>query len=983
MADCFTQETFDPAVRNIPAAKLERCRSPESSRQLDERNTRTSTTNGLAGLTEASSSCCLERTAKVPRRSEGQDEPTSCREEDAGPAPSMAGSSRPMWRGIPRRHHGPPKSEYPSNGSSCGAASIRRYPHNGPGEEDASIYKGAVNVTRKIVHIRSRIPGARGKLLLVTHETPAGEGAPVEGSASGPPNDTGTALMHSDTSLSASTDDLNIEEEEIYTEGCATDTDTEDTEFYSMRHYTKSGDYTDYDDTDTEDTDFFSNRHYVKRDAYDDDASTDSEDAQAESGDVAAESDNVPTGNDDVPAKIDDVPAETGDVPEGEAPAESDNAKTGSGADTDDEVEDVQTIRKREFCIGKLERVLIRFNLPTGLDRLLLPMVNTFTSYVSFGFQPKASACDGVDAYYTIQRNGQPVLFMYCFKRVDDPVPLLDIPLDDAVLVLNTYTEYGPSLYISTRIGVFEFQTSSTGPCNYEFWGFRLREFGVKCCSPHAYFVPTGDTLVGAGSFAQVYPAYHKPTGKHLAIKMIPKDKMGNLPWNQSSAVCIEMEVLRRLRHSSVVTYYTSFHDDDFYYLVLEQLAGGSMYDWIQEHHQYTEDQAREAMRRLLTALIAMESQRVVHRDIKLENVMLENRNDPCSVKLIDFGLSAFLNTPRMNMQCGSPGFVAPEIINRQPYGCRVDMFSVGVLLYSILSGRMPFNGATNSASQTLFKNKHCDVKFDPDVWSHLSREAYDLVNRLIVRDPAKRYSPQQALNHPWMTAGSSACKESAYVPRLSRTARRLLYEQHKAERSQQPRYHPMRKPYVPQKRTDDDPTEPARRAAREEAARAQAMTETTTATTYSTAETTTAATYSTGEPGGDVLHSTRDTVEAAALSTTETTTASTDSAEESPISRVDDIFLPKLGSVAQEEVLGHGGFHLEASYRMTSKLHYEQWHLRPWFAAQRFAWMKRFAERQNEMPTKGERTGAKGTKKADDNRTHEGDWEKPMYAAA
>ena len=227
---------------------------------------------------------------------------------------------------------------------------------------------------------------------------------------------------------------------------------------------------------------------------------------------------------------------------------------------------------------------------------------------------------------------------------------------------------------------------------------------------------------------------------------------MPHLPLAYQSAGEVEIDILRKLHHEYIVKLYTAFQDELYYYLVLEYLPGCNVYEWLHQHGHYTEQQTRQIMFRILTALTVLESQGIVHRDLKLENLVVENPYDPTSVKLIDFGLGAFLWTPRIEMKCGSPGFVAPEIISKKPYGTPVDIFSAGVVLFCILTGTSPFYSHGDTPSMILYKNQDCKVNYAPNIWKNISLEARDLLSKLLHRDPEKRYSASQALMHCWMT---------------------------------------------------------------------------------------------------------------------------------------------------------------------------------------------------------------------------------------
>jgi serine/threonine protein kinase len=132
----------------------------------------------------------------------------------------------------------------------------------------------------------------------------------------------------------------------------------------------------------------------------------------------------------------------------------------------------------------------------------------------------------------------------------------------------------------------------------------------------------------------------------------------------------------------------------------------------------------------------------------KPENILMAE--DDCEFKPGDFGLATQIGLEGLHLLCGSPGYLAPEMLRRSTYGAQVDMFSCGVLLYYLLSGRMPFED--NSPSEVLTKNKECRMYFQPQFWSKISKDAIELVLKLTHPNPLQRPTPEQALTHAWLS---------------------------------------------------------------------------------------------------------------------------------------------------------------------------------------------------------------------------------------
>ncbi|KAL7068628.1 protein kinase domain-containing protein [Cryptosporidium serpentis] len=249
--------------------------------------------------------------------------------------------------------------------------------------------------------------------------------------------------------------------------------------------------------------------------------------------------------------------------------------------------------------------------------------------------------------------------------------------------------------------------------------------------------------LIGEGSFAKVYKGRNVVTGEDIVIKAVDKKKV------KESNVYTEIEVLRKVHHPHIVHLIASFEEDDHVCLVLEFLGGGELFEWIAQKGAYTEEQAKVAMRRILLALQWLHTNDFVHRDLKTENLILENKDCPESLKIIDFGLAASLGSPAMKMRCGSPGYVAPEILEDKSYSTKVDVFSIGVVLYTVLGGSPPFPG--NNMKEILKKNIQGNIQFsNSSKWKSISSCVKDLIKWMMAKDPDVRCTAAQAIYHPW-----------------------------------------------------------------------------------------------------------------------------------------------------------------------------------------------------------------------------------------
>lgn len=241
--------------------------------------------------------------------------------------------------------------------------------------------------------------------------------------------------------------------------------------------------------------------------------------------------------------------------------------------------------------------------------------------------------------------------------------------------------------------------------------------------------------------------------GEAVAVKVVRKS---DLDVETTRLLENELDVLRTVsQHPGVVTLLESFETDEIACFVLEYVAGGQLLDQIVQRGSFSENDARVALKPVVRTLEYLAALGLVHRDIKPENMLVDDSSNEWPVKLTDFGLSAKLQKNELlYSMCGTPMFVAPEVIRNQGYDSACDMWSVGVTLYTILCGYPPFFHEDVSTLIGMITND--PLKFPPKEWDLVSRDAKDLLEHMLVRDPAKRISAADALAHPWFKVAQS-----------------------------------------------------------------------------------------------------------------------------------------------------------------------------------------------------------------------------------
>ncbi|XP_042894691.1 maternal embryonic leucine zipper kinase isoform X1 [Parasteatoda tepidariorum] len=247
---------------------------------------------------------------------------------------------------------------------------------------------------------------------------------------------------------------------------------------------------------------------------------------------------------------------------------------------------------------------------------------------------------------------------------------------------------------------------------------------------------------IGTGGFAKVKLASHVLTGEKVAIKIMDKQSLGDdLP-----RVQLEIEALKILNHPNICKLYQVIETENKFFLVLEYCPGGELFDYIIQRDRVTEKEARTFFRQIISAVAYIHEKGYAHRDLKPENLLLDAEQN---LKLIDFGLCA---RPKSGMQqnletcCGSPAYAAPELIIGDYYnGNKVDVWSMGVLLYALLCGFLPFDDENVTK---LYKKIQRGKYFCPP-W--LSSESKAILSDMLQVDPAKRISIDHLKIHPWL----------------------------------------------------------------------------------------------------------------------------------------------------------------------------------------------------------------------------------------
>lgn len=256
--------------------------------------------------------------------------------------------------------------------------------------------------------------------------------------------------------------------------------------------------------------------------------------------------------------------------------------------------------------------------------------------------------------------------------------------------------------------------------------------------------------LIGRGSFSRVVRVENKVTKQPYAIKMIDRT-LGKDVFEA------ELSVLRRVKHPNVILLVEVFESKDKVYMVMELATGGDLLDRIISKGYFAEKDAASVVRMVLSGLKYLHSLGITHRDLKPENLLYYHPGHDSRIMITDFGLSAAKRTSDEFMQttCGTPEYIAPEILARKPYSSLVDLWAVGVIAYILLSGTMPFDDDNRTRLyRQILKAKYSYVG---ERWTEVSIGARDFIDHLLVLEPDERLNASEALQHEWLAAALRA----------------------------------------------------------------------------------------------------------------------------------------------------------------------------------------------------------------------------------
>ncbi|PVU98985.1 hypothetical protein BB560_005571 [Smittium megazygosporum] len=269
------------------------------------------------------------------------------------------------------------------------------------------------------------------------------------------------------------------------------------------------------------------------------------------------------------------------------------------------------------------------------------------------------------------------------------------------------------------------------------------------------------DQVLGSGTFAKVHLAIRKDTNEQVAVKIMDKKDNNHGSIGGGTNYIDEINLLKAFDHPNIVRVFEVQESEKQVYIFMPLISGGDLFDHITKSSSLSEQETKFITYQLLLALKYLHERGISHRDVKPENILLGSKETYSRVYLSDFGMARVVNEgSRMKTICGTFQYIAPEIINtglKRPisgkigYGLAVDCWSLGVVIYAMLSGMLPFHSPDGNDQALFAQILNGKLDLTPPVWNSISDHGKDFVQLFMVKDPNSRMTIKEAFNHPWM----------------------------------------------------------------------------------------------------------------------------------------------------------------------------------------------------------------------------------------
>ncbi|CAD8074652.1 unnamed protein product [Paramecium sonneborni] len=349
-------------------------------------------------------------------------------------------------------------------------------------------------------------------------------------------------------------------------------------------------------------------------------------------------------------------------------------------------------------------------------------------------------------------RDGQKKIIQFKFSYVQDKYLVVDqkyISLENIQMkkIILPQSQQESLAFLQFDNNFDNFEIFGSVPLIYEIYNY-CKLYTIQENFENNYKIMK---LMGKGSFAKVYQVKQMENQEIYAVKMFNKMKMKENDDENQKSLWKEIEILRLMNHKHITKIHEVYEDEKKVYVLVDLLKGGELVSQIEKQVKiYDESLVRKLIYNLLDALIYIKERKVIHRDIKPENLILKDENDITNIVIADFGLADFYqeNGEYLFNKCGSLGYVAPEILQDKLYDYKVDIYSLGIVMFLLLTGEAAIKGLS---TQEVLKNNTCGkIDYLKLESCDVSQEAKDLCQKMLILNQKQRISAEVAIKHPW-----------------------------------------------------------------------------------------------------------------------------------------------------------------------------------------------------------------------------------------
>ena len=308
-------------------------------------------------------------------------------------------------------------------------------------------------------------------------------------------------------------------------------------------------------------------------------------------------------------------------------------------------------------------------------------------------------------------------------------------------IIINEVKYFSIKINYNKKEKIYYFDTKE----NRNIWLEKVRNvIGIKDIK-NKYEI--SKDIIGTGTFSFVIYGKNKKTKENVAIKIINKK---NLDISELELLMNELYILKICKNDYIIKLYDIYETSNSIYIVMELCKNGDLFNYFNDnYYKLQENLAKEIVYKLLLVINFIHSLGIIHRDIKLGNILFFNKSKN-NIRLIDFGLSVILGpNEKSKDSCGTLAFAAPELLQEKPYSKSVDLWSIGIVTFFLLSGYLPFDDKNSD----ILLNKIImePIIYEGNIWKYISDEAKNFVAGLLEKNPEKRFNGEQALKHPWI----------------------------------------------------------------------------------------------------------------------------------------------------------------------------------------------------------------------------------------